>query len=173
MHNDIYTIRQAGADDLAAINRVITNAVMQWKLPARVKRLAMSSYLYRPHDLVHLELYVVETPEPHAILGVAALEPTATADLPVSATGMLLHGIYIDPAHQRSGLGRVLIRHVMALIAARSLSGLLVKAQPDAIGFFVRLGMQELPVKDASRDYPHRFWLASGHDIRQRSPRPR
>ena len=162
MHNDIYTIRQAGADDLAAINRVITSAVMQWKLPERVKRLALSSYLYRPHDLAHLEHYVAETPEPFSIIGVAALETAVADDLPVSTAGMLLHGIYIDPARQRSGLGRALIRHAMALIAARSLSGLLVKAQPDAVGFFAKLGMKKLPVKDTSRDYPHRFWFASG-----------
>ena len=134
---------------------------MQWKLPERVKRLALSSYLYRPHDLAHLELYVAEMREPLAIVGVAALEPAA-AELPVSAAGMLLHGIYIDPARQRSGLGRSLVRHAMTLVAARSLSGLLVKAQPDAVGFFAKLGMKKLPVKDTSRDYPYRFWLAPG-----------
>jgi len=162
MKDDTYTIRQAVADDLEAINRVIMNAVMQWKLPERVKRLALPSYLYRPHDLAQLELYVAETPEPLTIIGVAAIEPAVSGDLPVSAAGMLLHGIYIDPAHQRSGLGRALVRHTMALITARSLSGLLVKAQPDAVGFFAKLGMKKLPVMDTSRDYPHRFWLASG-----------
>ena len=162
MNDDTYTIRKAAADDLEAINRVITNAVMQWKLPERVKRLALPSYLYRPHDLAQLELYVAETPAPLTIIGVAAIEPAVSGDLPVAAAGMLLHGIYIDPTRQRSGLGRSLVRHTMALIAARSLSGLLVKAQPDAVGFFTKLGMKKLPVKDASRDYPHRFWLASG-----------
>ena len=36
--------------------------------------------------------------------------------------------------------------------------GLLVKANPDAQGFFAARGMQRLSTEDARRDYPYRFW---------------
>jgi hypothetical protein len=49
------------------------------------------------------------------------------------------------------------------LTAAREqrFDGLLVKAQSDAVDFFVARGLQRLPVVDPDRDYPHRFWKAT------------
>ena len=42
--------------------------------------------------------------------------------------------------------------------SVRGFGGVLVKAQPGAGEFFRALGLQRLPVRDCSRDYPHRFW---------------
>jgi hypothetical protein len=64
-------LRQAAAADLDAVNAVIERAVMTWQLPERVKRLAMPSYRYGPHDLAHLHLVVADD-NVHGIIGVAA-----------------------------------------------------------------------------------------------------
>ena len=74
-------LRPANADDLSAVNAVIESAVMTWKLPERVKRLAMSTYLYTAHDLEHLHLMLAED-RAAAIVGVAAWEPAAARDCP-------------------------------------------------------------------------------------------
>lgn len=154
--------QQRGRRDLETINRLITRAVMQWKLPERMKRLALQSYLYRPQDLAHLEIHAAETHRPITILDVAALEATSTTSLPASTTGLLLHGIHIDPMCQRSGIGKALVRHAMALIEEHRFPGLLVSAQPNAVCFFSRPGTTEHPVTVTTRDSAHRFRLAAG-----------
>lgn len=152
-------LRRAGAVDLDAVNAVIERAVTVWRLPERVKRLALPSYLYRADDLNHLQLSVAED-HTHAIRGVAAWEPADPRDLPAGARALLLHGLYVDPAHQRRGLGRRLLAAALACARQQGYAGLLVKAQADASGFFSSCGMTALPVVDPERDYPHRYWQA-------------
>lgn len=157
-----FRLRQAHADDLPAINGVVQRAIATWQLPERVKRLSLPSYRYHAHDLVHLHLVVAEDAD-RALVGVAAWEPANPRDLPAGKHGLLLHGLYVDPAHQRRGAGSKLLDAVATAARAQDLDGVLVKAQAEAIGFFEACGLQRLPVEDAARHYPHRFWLATNH----------
>jgi GNAT superfamily N-acetyltransferase len=150
-------LRPAMPADLAAVNAVIERAVMTWNLPERVKRLTLPSYRYQPHDLDHPRILVAEDAE-HAVLGVAAWEPASARDLPVGKTGLLLHGLYVDPARQRAGVGSRLLDAAVTAAREQGFDGLLVKARPEAEGFFLARGLTPLPVTDAERDYPHRFW---------------
>jgi predicted N-acetyltransferase YhbS len=152
-------LRPAMPADLAAINAVIERAVMTWKLPERVKRLTLPSYRYQPHDLDHLRIVIAEDAE-RAVLGVAAWEPANARDLPQGKTGLLLHGLYVDPAQQRTGVGSRLLEAAISAAGEQGFDGLLVKARPEAEGFFLARGLTQLPVTDAERDYPHRFWKA-------------
>lgn len=155
-------IRPARLADLESINRVISAAVMTWDLPERVKRLALSSYHYHAVDFAHFGMCVAEQHD--QIVGVAAWEPADPRDLPdelaVGAHGLLLHGLYVDPSHQRQGLGRLLLQSVLQAAQQASVAGVLVKAQSDAVPFFRALGWTELAVRDRVRDYPHRYWQA-------------
>jgi GNAT superfamily N-acetyltransferase len=155
-------IRPARLADLESINRVISAAVMTWDLPERVKRLALSSYHYHAVDFAHFGMCVAEQHD--QIVGVAAWEPADPRDLPdelaVGAHGLLLHGLYVDPSHQRQGLGRLLLQPVLQAAQQASVAGVLVKAQSDAVPFFRALGWTELAVRDRVRDYPHRYWQA-------------
>jgi GNAT superfamily N-acetyltransferase len=94
------------------------------------------------------------------IVGVAAWEEADARDLPAGQRGLLLHGIYVDPARQQQGVGSRLL--AAALLAARDggFDGLLVKAQAEANGFFAARGMRRLAVENPERDYPHRYWQA-------------
>lgn len=157
-----YRLRPAHAGDLPAINGVVERAIATWQLPERVKRLSLPSYRYHAHDLVHLHLVVAEDAD-HALVGVAALEPANTRDLPAGKNGLLLHGLYVDPAHQHRGVGSQLLGAATEAARTQGLAGVLVKAQADARGFFEARGLQRLPVEDPARDYPHRFWLATNH----------
>jgi len=157
-----FRLRQAHADDLPAINGVVERAIATWQLPERVKRLSLPSYRYHVHDLVHLHLVVAENAD-HALVGVAAWEPASPRDLPAGKIGLLLHGLYVDPAHQHHGVGGQLLDAAAAAARTQGCDGVLVKAQADANGFFEARGLQRLPVEDAARHYPHRFWLAVHH----------
>jgi GNAT superfamily N-acetyltransferase len=153
-------LRSARIQDLASINRVISAAVMTWDLPERVKRLALTSYHYHAVDFAHFGMCVAE--QGGVLVGVASWEPADPRDLPeelgAPARGMLLHGVYVDPALQRQGLGRALIAAVVQSTQEQEMAGVLVKAQADAVPFFRALGWEALPVRDAIRDYPHRYW---------------
>lgn len=167
-------LRPARTDDLAALNDIVGRAVMTWQLAERVKRLSLPSYLYHPHDLDHLHIEVAEDAQ-HTLIAVAAWEPANPRDLPAGQHGLLLHGIYVDPAHLRRGIGSRLLDAALTAAQAQGFDGLLVKAQAEANGFFERQGMQRLPITDPSRDYPHRFWqavsVASTHsELRQATP---
>ena len=151
-------LRPATAADFAAVNRIIERAVLTWNLPERVKRLALPTYLYAMHDLNHLHIALAEDSSA-GVIGVAAWEAAAVRDCPQERRGLLLHGLYVDPDQQRRGTGTRLLKAAVAAAREQGFDGLLVKAQADAAGFFRSLGMEQLVVADANRDYPNRFWL--------------
>lgn len=150
-------VRPAAVDDLPAINAIVERAVMTWQLAERVKCLSLPSYRYQAHDLAHLHIVVAEDGA-HAIVGVAAWEEAGARDVPPGKRGLLLHGIYVDPAKQKQGVGSRLLDAAMNAALESGFDGLLVKAQADASGFFAVRGMTRLPVENPERDYPHRFW---------------
>lgn len=157
-----FIIRSLESDDLDGVNAVISRCVMEWELPERVKRLALNSYLYQVIDLQHLELIVAQHPD-GTILGVASWEDASDKDLPPEKTGMLLHGIYVDPAQQRTGIGTALLEQAMERMRELRVDGLLAKAQVSANPFFAARGFELLPVQDSLRDYPHRWWKPVSH----------
>jgi predicted N-acetyltransferase YhbS len=152
-------VRQAHPQDLADINAVIERAVMGWRLPERVKRLALPTYFYTVADISHLTL-VVATDEHGIVLGLAAWEPAETRDVPSGTSALLLHGLYVDPPYQGHGIGARLLAAAKDAAREAGYGGLLVKAQPDAAGFFEAAGLAHLPVIDPDRDYPYRYWQA-------------
>ena len=154
-------IRPAGKADLDAINRVIKAAVMSWRLPERVRRLALPAYRYSDFDLECLEA-VVATDMRGQIIGVATWEETTGADVPAGSVALQLHGIHVHPACHGRGIGRRLFRTAETAVHRQHCAGLLVRAQRDACGFFVALGMQRLVVERPGRDYAHRFWKPAG-----------
>ena len=151
-------IRDATSGDLDAVNAVVAAAIQTWRLPDRVKRLALPVYRYTPEDLAHLQLRVLE--QPAGIIAVAAWEPADPRDLPGAGSGMLLHGLYVDPARHRQGCGARLLDDAAGMARDRGHEGILVRAQVDAEGFFARHGFRRLPVRDEARDYAARLWLA-------------
>jgi GNAT superfamily N-acetyltransferase len=150
-------------DDLDEINAVIERAVRTWQLPERVKRLTLPSYRYSQHDLDHLHLVLAEDAG-RAVLGVAAWEPADTGDAPAGRSALLLHGLYVDPDRQRRGTGSRLLDAALAAATDQGFDGLLVKARPEAEGFFLARGLERLPIAEPEREYPHRFWKAVGRN---------
>ncbi|MGA8862592.1 MAG: GNAT family N-acetyltransferase [Gallionella sp.] len=151
-------LRPATAADLVAVNQIIERAVCTWNLPERVKRLALPTYRYNAYDLQHLHIVIAEH-SAAGVIGVAAWEAASVRDCPRGLRGMLLHGLFVDPDQQRRGAGTLLLSAAAAAARESGYDGLLVKAQADAEGFFRSQGLQPLAADEASRDYPHRFWL--------------
>jgi GNAT superfamily N-acetyltransferase len=110
-------LRQAGVGDLDELNGLIERAVMTWNLPERVKRLSLPSCRYQVHDLNYLHIAVAEDAR-HEIFGVAAWEPADVRDVPAGSRGLLLHGLYVDPASQHQGIGSRLLDAAQAAAGA-------------------------------------------------------
>lgn len=156
-------LRPMTIDDLDAANAVVEAAIMTWSVSDRVKRLSLPSYRYQPHDLDHLTLRVAEGAAGE-VIGVAAWEPAEAADAPQAARALLLHGIYVETDLQGKGIGSRLLDASIQAARQGGFEGLLVRANPDAAGFFSARGLAHLPVEDPVRDYPHRNWLALGSE---------
>lgn len=150
-------LRAVTAADLPAVNAVISAAVMGWNLPERVKRLSLPSYFYTAHELDLMALWVAEETG-RGIVGVAAWEEADSRDTPAGKTGLLLHGLYVEPECQGRGVGTALLNAALEAAREGGYDGLLVKAHVDAGGFFAKQQLSSLPVKDPARDYPHRWW---------------
>lgn len=150
-------LRNATVPDLAAVNKIIEAAVMEWNLPERVKRLSLPSYRYSEGDLETLDMVVAENSDCQ-ITGIASWEPADEEDVPQGKRGLLLHGIYVHPAHQRKGLGKKLLNAALLAASEQGRDGLLVKAQESATGFFQAQHMRPLKVENESRDYANRYW---------------
>ena len=151
------TIRKASCADLDMINRVIERAITTWNLPDRVKRLSLSSYLYRQSDLQTMEIIVAENND-YSIAGVAAWEQAEAKETPEGSTALLLHGIFVDPECQHQGIGKQLLRAAEHRALERGYTVLLVKAQASAAKFFIAHGMQPVKIMNEKRDYAHRYW---------------
>lgn len=157
MSQSAFTIRPAKQTDLEALNAVIRAAIMNWNLPERVKRLSIPSYLYDQHDLQHMSIMVAEDSS-GKIVATAAWETAPSRDLPSGHSGLLLHGIFVRPEQQQRGIGGTLLQSAERAVREQQLDGLLVKAQTDAVEFFIAQGMEKLPIADRDRDYENRFW---------------
>jgi N-acetylglutamate synthase-like GNAT family acetyltransferase len=154
------SVRPASGEDLTTINQIIKDCVYSWNLSDRVKRLTLQSYHYDILDLDHLDIFVAANKDDD-ILGIAALESANSSDLPANLTGLLLHGLYVAPDHQKKQVGKILIDHSLEHVKQQQMLGLLVKAQPDANSYFEKQGFERLPVDNISKDYPHRWWKAT------------
>jgi len=116
-------LRPAVDADLGAVNAVVERAVMTWKLPERVKRLAMQSYFCTACDL-KCQQVVIAGDSAGGVVGVAAWEAAAARDCPQGRRGLLLHGIYVEPARQRHGIGaRLLSAAALAMRAVSDVPG--------------------------------------------------
>jgi N-acetylglutamate synthase-like GNAT family acetyltransferase len=159
MSNQGITIRPANKDDLRSINQVIEKALMTWKLPDRVKRLVLPSYFYDEVDLEHFLIFVAV--EADSIIGVASLD-TQSQRVEGNYSALLLHGMFIDPARQRSGIGSQLLEHAENLIREHKVDALIVKVQKDAEEFFKAKGLKKLAVNDPDREYENQYWKLVG-----------
>lgn len=151
------TLRPGGLGDLDAVNRIITRAIGTWNVSERVKRLSLPVYHYQGEDLEHLELLMaMNGDEPVAV---AAWEPAEPKQMPAGKTGLLLHGLYVDPDVARCGIGSSLLAACRDAAEQQGFDGVLVKATRDAVGFFERSSLARLPVLREGRDYDLRYWL--------------
>jgi len=148
-------LRSATREELATINVIIEAALMNWRLPERIKRLALPIYRYTDVDFENLQIIVAEMVG-KGLVGVAACE-ISDSEVP-GQQALLLHGLYVRPEFQHEGIGSQLFNAIEALVPKYKCDGLVVRAHTDAVGFFEFHNMQRLESAEPKNDYAHRFW---------------
>lgn len=136
----VMDVKKATEEDLEELNSVITDAVMQWVLPDRVKRLSLPSFHYDALDVQHMDIRIARNHQ-HTIIAIIATEMTDSPGV------ILLHGIFVRSSDQRRGVGTLLLRTVEQNLSASMVKSLLVKPQKEAIDFFHALGFEHVTPK--------------------------
>jgi predicted N-acetyltransferase YhbS len=68
------------------------------------------------------------------VVGVVLVTPTALQGI------ALLYGLFVDPAHWKRGIGRVLFGAAVARAKGIKAGALMISAEPSAEGFYKRMG---------------------------------
>lgn len=153
-------LRRAGSADVALVNQIVDAAVSTWGLPARVRRLAAPSLRYTARDLEHMDAVIAQDAQGKP-LGVAVAEPAGMGDAPSGRSALLLHGLYVVPAHHGEGIGGRLLAWVAGLAAHQGRDGVAVRAWREAEDFFRSRGFQEVTPGNSVGGHPRRLWLPS------------
>ena len=137
-------MRKAGNKDIDSINKIIELCLSNRPVSDRIKKLTLSSLLFKPTDLDFMAIWVVGEP----ITGVLGLQKINE--------GMLLHSIYVNPSSSNQGIGSKLLGHAYHYTLKSNQNKLLVKAFYESIGFFKKTGFTPSNILD----YPHTLELA-------------
>jgi N-acetylglutamate synthase-like GNAT family acetyltransferase len=151
----VVEVRTAVVSDLPEINYLIDKAVMNWAMPARLKRLASPILLYDRVDLEELRVFVATFNG--QVVGIAACDIAPLQVLP-NGPGGLFHGLYVLPLIQGQGVGKKLMLTVFHDAKCHQVNGLLIKAQRVSKNYFAHQGMQTLSVDGG--EYPYKYWKA-------------
>ena len=132
--------------ELDSINAVISEAMMAWTLPERMKRLSLPLVRYDAVDLDHFDAIGARVSDQSAdeLLGVALWD------------NELLHGLYVRPQAQGSGIGRALLDAVRIRARRAGVQRLLVKAERVSASYFRQQG---LAAAGPESPYPYAFYL--------------
>ncbi len=145
-------VRSVQPADLTSANAVVVSAVMAWPMADRVKRLSIPLLTYNEVDADHLRLIGFFDGE--ACQGIAAWEPALGNIGPNAELGVVLHGLYVQPARQGRGIGRALQDVVFGRAANDGAAGVLVKAERVSMSYFKTCGYEAL----TGASYPYTFW---------------
>lgn len=149
-------LTQATIDDLPDINNIIELAISSWNLPQRVKRLSLSSYLYDELDLQHYTIFLAQVN--NNTIGIISYEQAESKDVSLEKNVLFVHGLYVAPDFQRQGAGSFLIHAVEKIAKKNNLGGILIKAQKEAIPFYLKNKFMQIQATNARREYPERYW---------------
>lgn len=152
---ELADISVATLKNLPQINLVIEQAVMAWPLSERLRRLSLPLLSYTEADWRHYQFLLKR--EQGSVVAIAAWDPH-TRWATVHGHAALLHGLYVMPAWQGSGIGWRLIQQVAKLARALPVDGVLVKAERIAVSYFEARGLLAVAAVDR-QDYPYQFWL--------------
>lgn len=110
------------------INRLTLVSKAHWGYSDELMALWHDGLVMTPQDFATFDVHHAE--DDGHIVGVYALD-----DPPIE-----LVSLFVAPSHIGSGVGSLLFRHAADNARSKGASGLLVESDPNAVGFYERMG---------------------------------
>jgi GNAT superfamily N-acetyltransferase len=133
-------LRRAVCGEAAAITGLVLRSKASWGYDAHFMRRAAAELVVSEQDIAARDVFVAQAGQ--ALAGVAGIDHLAQPPE--------LDLLFVDPAHQGTGLGRALLRHALQAAHARGLRELAIASDPYAEAFYlsqgaIRVGAQHSP----------------------------
>lgn len=123
-------IRRAKPDEAEALTEIAHAAKRHWGYPERWIEHWRNELIITPHFIAENEMFVAVAGE--EIIGCCALV--------VNDANAEIEHMWIQPRHMNAGLGRVLFLHAKQRAEDLNLTSLELSADPNAEGFYQRMG---------------------------------
>ena len=129
---DVYTVREAKPEEQRELTRLCVRATMHaGHDEAFIDRAMPGLTITLP--LISADCVQVAQDNSSEVVGVVAVTPTALQGI------ALLHGLFVDPARWKRGIGRVLFGAAVARAREMKAGALMIYAEPSAEGFYKRM----------------------------------
>ena len=125
-------IRRARPDESDRLSELARDAKAAWDYPAEWLDAWRAELTIARRYVSEEQVYVAELAT--GVAGVVALE--------VKGAEASLEHLWVDPAHQGSGIGSALVRHTLSLAADAGCQQVSVVSDPNAEAFYLRLGAE-------------------------------
>jgi ribosomal protein S18 acetylase RimI-like enzyme len=134
------SIRRALPDDASELSQLAQRAKAHWDYPAAWLNAWKPQLTIEPDYLVANHVLVAE--DGSRLVGMCALEDRDT--------WWSLEHVWVDPGSMRQGVGRTLVQQALDLARAARPGRVVAEADPNAAGFYRRMGASEIGVVPAS-----------------------
>ena len=130
---DVYTVREAKPEEQRELTRLCVRATMHaGHDEAFIDRAMPAITITVP--LISANCVQVAQNGTSEVVGVVLVTPTALQGI------AQLHGLFVDPAHWKRGIGRVLFGAAVARAKGIKAGALMITAEPSSEGFYKRMG---------------------------------
>jgi len=126
-------IRPARPAEAERLTNLARRAKASWGYPADWLQAWENDLTIAPQYVAEHQVFVAEADGD--LVGVVALE--------VDGERAALEHVWVDPGHQRRGIGDALIRHALKAAAASGNKKIAVVSDPQARAFYERLGARQ------------------------------
>jgi GNAT superfamily N-acetyltransferase len=132
-----YSIRDARGDEQRELTQLCVRATMQTGYDQAFIDRAIPGLMITVPLIAGGCVQVAEQGSSE-VVGVVSVTTTMLQGL------ALLHGMFVDPAHWKRGVGRVLFGAAVTRAKALKAGALLIYAEPSAEGFYKRMGAKRI-----------------------------
>lgn len=127
------TIRRAESDEAKAITEMVVRSKAYWGYSDEFMRYAAAVLTVTPHYVATRPTYVLE--QDGELLGMCSLKELSPEEVDLDM-------LFVAPEAMGQGVGRQLVEHVMKVAAASGYRTLFVESDPNAAGFYEKMGGQ-------------------------------
>lgn len=125
------TIRPANASDVDALSKLALRSKAHWGYDDQFLSACREELTLHEHDLATRPTFVLQ--RAGQAIGFYTLEP-------ITENQVELWFLFVEPNEIGEGHGRRLMEHAMAEAVERGFSSMIIEADPNAAGFYQRMG---------------------------------